>query len=45
MNYQVTRLIVENHHGSDSVHNVPEEALEAQYKRFEVELIPKHKIT
>lgn len=36
--YQVTTLIVENRHGSESVHDVPAETLEKMKARFEVKL-------
>ena len=34
--YRVHTIIVENRHGSDSIHNVPLPAVAAQMKRFEV---------
>lgn len=37
-NYQVVTLIVENRHGSKSVHNVPTESIAKMKKRFEVQL-------
>jgi predicted kinase len=36
--YRVTSLVVENRHGSKSVHNVPEETLDKMKKRFEIKL-------
>ena len=36
--YQVHHVIVENRHGSESVHNVPEETIEKMRKRFSVSL-------
>jgi predicted kinase len=36
--YNVHSLIVENRHGSSSVHDVPEETIERMRHRFEVEL-------
>lgn len=38
--YMVTHLIVENRHGSKSVHNVPKEVLVKMKDRFETQLIP-----
>lgn len=37
-NYKVVTLIVENRHGSKSVHNVPEETIQKMKDRFEVVL-------
>lgn len=37
-NYLVISLIVENRHGSKSVHNVPDETIEAMEKRFTIKL-------
>ena len=34
-NYQVFVVIVENHHGSGNVHNVPDESVRMQRDRFE----------
>ena len=34
--YTVHTLIVENRHGSDSIHDVPQTSVDAQRKRFEV---------
>ena len=34
--YMVHTLIVENRHGSESIHNVPKPSVDAQRKRFEV---------
>lgn len=36
--YQVSTIIVENRHGSKSVHDVPEKAVEKMRRRFEVKL-------
>lgn len=36
--YRVTSLIVENRHGNKSVHNVPEEIMDAMANRFTVKL-------
>lgn len=36
--YRVTSLIVENRHGSKSIHGVPDEKLEQMRNRFEVKL-------
>ena len=36
--YQVTTLIVENRHGNQSIHNVPEESRIKMKNRFEVKL-------
>jgi len=36
--YNVHSLIVENRHGSTSVHNVPEDVIEKMKNRFEVKL-------
>jgi deoxyadenosine/deoxycytidine kinase len=36
--YSVTSLIVENRHGNESVHNVPQEAMDRMKARFEVKL-------
>lgn len=36
--YEVTSLIVENRHGNQSVHNVPEETLKRMKERFDVKL-------
>lgn len=38
--YRVTTLIVENRHGSKSVHNVPSETIQKMTERFEVILAP-----
>lgn len=37
--YEVMSLIVENRHGSSSVHNVPEETLNKMKERFDVKLM------
>ena len=37
-NYQLFSIIVENRHGSENVHNVPDEVVEKQKSRFEVKL-------
>jgi predicted kinase len=36
--YQVICLIVENRHGSDSIHGVPEDKIQQMRSRFEVKL-------
>ena len=36
--YRVTTIIVENRHGSKSVHNVPVETIKAMTDRFEIKL-------
>jgi len=36
--WRVHTIIVENRHGSDSIHDVPAEAIKAQSERFEVKL-------
>jgi hypothetical protein len=36
--YTVFSIIVENRHGGENVHNVPEATLEAMEKRFDVKL-------
>lgn len=36
--YKVTSLIVENRHGNQSIHNIPEEVLEKMDKKFEIKL-------
>ena len=36
--YRVFSLIVENRHGGENLHNVPEDKIEAMRKRFEVKL-------
>lgn len=36
--YELTSLIVENRHGNESVHNVPDEAMDRMRNRFEVKL-------
>ena len=38
--YRVTTLIVENRHGSKSVHNVPTETIKKMVDRFEIKLAP-----
>jgi predicted kinase len=38
--YRVTTLIVENRHGSKSVHNVPAETIKKMVDRFEIKLAP-----
>jgi hypothetical protein len=38
MGYQVTSLIVENRHGGQNVHGVPEDKLKAMRDRFEIKL-------
>jgi tRNA uridine 5-carbamoylmethylation protein Kti12 len=38
--YDVVSLVVENRHGNDSVHNVPEEAMTKMEARFSVKLRP-----
>lgn len=37
-NYKVHTLVVENRHGNESVHNVPEETLDRMQRRFDVRL-------
>ena len=37
--YRVHTIIVENRHGSESVHNVPDDKLEQMKKRFEIKLL------
>ena len=37
--YRVFSIIVENRHGGKDIHNVPQAALDAMEKRFEVKLI------
>jgi hypothetical protein len=34
--YQVYSLIVENRHGSTSIHSVPDDTLDKMEKRFEI---------
>lgn len=36
--YKVTTLVVENRHGNDSVHNVPEETMVKMKQRFSIKL-------
>lgn len=36
--YKVVSLIVENRHGSESIHGVPKETIEKMKKRFEIKL-------
>jgi len=36
--YRVFSLIVENRHGGENLHNVPEDKIEVMRKRFEVKL-------
>lgn len=36
--YKVVSLVVENRHGNKSVHDVPEEVLQAQARRFSLKL-------
>ena len=36
--YKVVSLVVENRHGSKSVHNVPEETIERMKQRFSIKL-------
>jgi len=36
--YTVHTVVVENRHGSESIHNVPQDRVEAQRERFEVTL-------
>lgn len=38
--YRVTTLIVENRHGSKSIHNVPTETIKKMTDRFEIKLAP-----
>lgn len=37
-NYKVISLIVENRHGRESIHNVPEETISKMKNRFDIEL-------
>lgn len=37
--YKVFSIVVENRHGGKDIHNVPQAALDAMEKRFEVKLI------
>jgi len=37
-NYRVHTVIVENRHGSENVHNVPEDKLQKMKERFEIKL-------
>ena len=37
--YRVASLIVENRHGSNSIHNVPKEKLDMMKERFTIKLI------
>ena len=37
-NYRVHTVIVENRHGSENVHNVPEDKLLKMKERFEIKL-------
>lgn len=43
--YRVTTLVVENRHGSKSIHNVPEETIKKMTDRFEIVLAPEVKYT
>ena len=36
--YQIVSLVLENRHGSKSIHNVPDETIEKMKKRFEIKL-------
>ena len=36
--YKVFSIIVENRHGGENVHNVPQETLEKMKNRFEIKL-------
>lgn len=36
--YKVVSLVVENRHGNESIHNVPEETIDAMRRRFSVKL-------
>lgn len=36
--YQVHQVIVENYHGGESIHNVPDETIKRMKNRFKVEL-------
>lgn len=38
LNYSVISLVVENRHGNESIHNVPEEAMDRMRNRFSVKL-------
>ena len=37
-NYRVHTVIVENRHGSENIHNVPEDKLQKMKERFEIKL-------
>ena len=37
-NYRVFSIVVENRHENENIHNVPEEALEKQKRRFKINL-------
>ena len=37
-NYQIVSLVVENRHGNESVHNVPEETMTKMRNRFSLKL-------
>ena len=37
-NYRIHTIVVENRHGSNNVHNVPEDKLEQMRNRFEIKL-------
>lgn len=39
--YTVFTLIVENRHGNENIHNVPENVLDKMEKRFDLKLRPK----
>ena len=36
--YRIVSLVVENRHGSESVHNVPDEVMKKMEERFEIKL-------
>lgn len=42
--YRVVSLIVENRHGNESVHNVPEETMQKMERRFSVKLRQKEDV-
>jgi hypothetical protein len=37
--YRVFSIVVENRHGGKDIHNVPQDALDAMEKRFQLKLI------
>ena len=42
--YRVYSLIVENRHGGENIHNVPQETLDKMKNRFEMQLLPVNEI-